>query len=835
MTEGRTGMIDRMTQRLGPLRHSLTSTPPPPPPTPDLRVLKSVSRMILIPIIAFVAASVALLGGPIPMANADGGVSIRAEGSSGPTYYVGEGGVTNFSIRLTVPSPSQVDATASITAGTSHASITAGSSLSFAAGTSAAQNVSLMGTEDSVTNELDTVELTLTFTSADTAYDGLTVTRRVFVVDNDVPITLRLSHAGVVSVPESGSQTVTVRVSASRRVHTRVWPQLTLAAGSTGSFSQQSDLNGSTGLLYDPIPVGETQGSILISTYDDDVVEQDATATATLALATPIAGIAVDPGATFTLFHQDDDHQIVDIQRLGSGDGETFDLYFARQQDFPLTVHLLAKDPNDVDQTLNHPGTNHARYSLGDDLSDYRAIVIQTPASFTMNRQWVDLTDSNLMSVIAHGDSPPKPQTCTPTLPYDAITVSEVEAWRDAHSHDAAHVKRWNRVLAALGESTGETPLSADESRDNEDTFMRSRWDRVTRTLEALEQCTGSTDTTPAATPEISITGGSGITEGGNASFTVTANPAPASDLDVTVAVTQSGDYGVSTGSQTVTIPTGGSYTLTVATTDDSVDEADGSVTVMVSSGTGYTVSATAGSATVAVADDDAAPPATPEISIIGGSGVTEGGDATFTLTANPAPHAPLSVSVAVSQSGDFGVTTGSQTVSIPTTGSYTLTVATVNDSVDEANGSVTVTLNAGTGYDVSSSNSAATVAISDDDDPPKPVNATPSLSISDGSASEGGAITFTVTLSSSSSRYVWVHYYARPAFGAAASATFADFEGTYGLLTFNPGETLKTITVALVDDSLVEGDETFVVVLYSATQAKISDGEAVGTIVDND
>ena len=195
-------------------------------------------------------------------------------------------------------------------------------------------------------------------------------------------------------------------------------------------------------------------------------------------------------------------------------------------------------------------------------------------------------------------------------------------------------------------------------------------------------------DAAPPAMPEISITAGNGITEGGNATFTLTASPAPSSALSVSVSVAQTGDFGVSTGSQTVSIPTSGSYTLTVATVNDGVDEADGSVTATVSVGQGYTVSATAGSATVAVADDDV-----PEISITAGSGVTEGGNPSFTLTANPAPHAPLPVSVAVSQSGDYGVTTGSQTVSIPTSGSYTLTVATVNDGVDEADGSVTVTV----------------------------------------------------------------------------------------------------------------------------------------------
>ena len=110
-----------------------------------------------------------------------------------------------------------------------------------------------------------------------------------------------------------------------------------------------------------------------------------------------------------------------------------------------------------------------------------------------------------------------------------------------------------------------------------------------------------------------------------------------------------------------------------------------------------------------------------PELSITGGSGVTEGGRASFTLKASPAPSANLSVSLTLSAAGDYGVPTGKQAVSIPTTGSLALSIPTADDTADEADGSVTATVNAGQGYTVSASQGAATVAISDNDDPPPP------------------------------------------------------------------------------------------------------------------
>ncbi|MCY3862783.1 MAG: hypothetical protein OXG67_12585 [bacterium] len=226
----------------------------------------------------------------------------------------------------------------------------------------------------------------------------------------------------------------------------------------------------------------------------------------------------------------------------------------------------------------------------------------------------------------------------------------------------------------------------------------------------------------PPPVPEISVTAGAGITEGQSASFTITASPAPKTPLTVTVAVAQTGDWGAATGTATVVIPTTGSAAHTVATAGDEVDEADGSVTVAVSAGTGYTVSAAKGAASVDVSDDDdPAPAAAPEIAVAAGPAIAEGQSAVFTVTATPAPEAPLTVSVAVIQSGDLGAAAGPATVVIPTSGSAAHTVATAGDQADEPDGSITLTLRAGSGYAVSPGRPAATVAVSDDDDPPPP------------------------------------------------------------------------------------------------------------------
>ena len=222
---------------------------------------------------------------------------------------------------------------------------------------------------------------------------------------------------------------------------------------------------------------------------------------------------------------------------------------------------------------------------------------------------------------------------------------------------------------------------------------------------------------------ELTITGGSAVTEGGNASFTITADTAPSSNLTVTVSVADAADSNflatASEGTQTFTF-TGGvkSATYTVPTVGDSTNEPDGVITVTLQDGTGYTVGSPS-SAGVTVEDDDG-----PELTITGGAAVTEGGTASYTITADVAPTEALTVSLSVADAAspsDF-VAAGDEGADTVTLGmgatNVTFTVATVNDTggtADEPDGEVTVTLQAGAGYTVGTASSAS-VAVSDND-----------------------------------------------------------------------------------------------------------------------
>lgn len=114
-------------------------------------------------------------------------------------------------------------------------------------------------------------------------------------------------------------------------------------------------------------------------------------------------------------------------------------------------------------------------------------------------------------------------------------------------------------------------------------------------------------------------------------------------------------------------------------------------------------------------------------------------------------------------------------------------------------------------------------------------VNGFPAISVSDVTLTEGtGAATsfgFTVGLSSASSKTVKVTFATANATAGAAS----DYTARSGTLTFAPGETSKTVNVAVTADNLVEPDETFYLNLSVPVNAVLDDGKGLATIVNDD
>ncbi|MYH96530.1 MAG: hypothetical protein F4129_08475 [Acidimicrobiia bacterium] len=221
--------------------------------------------------------------------------------------------------------------------------------------------------------------------------------------------------------------------------------------------------------------------------------------------------------------------------------------------------------------------------------------------------------------------------------------------------------------------------------------------------------------TPPPTAPELTVASDGDVIEGTEASFTVTASPAPAGT--VSVRYTTSKLLGLVDSNQIGTFTadldlSGGTAKITVPTVDDSTVEHDGSVRVRLDAQAGYSVGSPA-QAEVNISDND------PQLTVASNGDVTEGSNASFTLTASGAPQAAVTVHYTVTATGDYvnAANLGSKTVTL-SGASRKITVPTVGDSTEEANGSVTVTLvkpTNGTDYSLGST-AAATVAVADDD-----------------------------------------------------------------------------------------------------------------------
>ena len=106
-------------------------------------------------------------------------------------------------------------------------------------------------------------------------------------------------------------------------------------------------------------------------------------------------------------------------------------------------------------------------------------------------------------------------------------------------------------------------------------------------------------------------------------------------------------------------------------------------------------------------------------------------------------------------------------------------------------------------------------------------------LSVADARAEEGAdeTIDFAVSLSRAASGTVEVSY--ATADGTATAGE--DYTRSGGTLSFDPGETEKTVRVPVLDDAVDEGEETFTLRLTNASGAVVADGEAIGTIENSD
>jgi len=210
----------------------------------------------------------------------------------------------------------------------------------------------------------------------------------------------------------------------------------------------------------------------------------------------------------------------------------------------------------------------------------------------------------------------------------------------------------------------------------------------------------------------------------------------------------------------------------------------------------------------------------------ISDASITEGEVLEFsvTRTGNTAFSATVDYATAIDTAilgTDYTVQSGTLSFAAGET-SKTITVATIDDSIIEGNETLTVNLsNVSNGGTLA--NSSATGEIVDNDF---------AFAISEATATEGGALQFTITRTGNTAIAATVDY--ATVNDTAMSGT--DYTTQNGTLSFAAGETSKIISVATVDDSVIESSETLRVNLSNVSNSgTLINSTATGTVTDND
>ena len=252
---------------------------------------------------------------------------------------------------------------------------------------------------------------------------------------------------------------------------------------------------------------------------------------------------------------------------------------------------------------------------------------------------------------------------------------------------------------------------------------------------------------------------------------------------------------------------------------DDTVVEPDETFTVKLSSPGGATLERS--EATGTIVDNDL-----PLVSISAAApSVDEGEDVRFDLTRSGNLRNALSVTVRVNTTGSFLAETPPAMVSFGSGESAAvLRIATVDDTRDEADGTVEAVLVEADDYVIGDPGKAV-VAVTDNDRPP-------AIGIESARALEiAGEIVFPITLAAASDLVVTVEWSTSDGTARAEE----DYRGAGGVVTFPPGRTLENIRVILLDDVLLEEEETFTVTLGRAVNGTLGQVTATGVIEDDE
>ena len=794
----------------------------------------------------------------------------------------GDSGTTNLTFTVVISPTSLQQVTVdwaegtggTATSGTDYTAITGGT-LTFAAG-DLNKTITVAVTGDTVQEANETIVITLSNAVGARIFTG---TGTGTITDDDAPA-LSIDSPSVTE-GDSGTKDLTFTVTLSPVSTQEVTVEHLLSVGGTATLGTDYVVASRLGTLT--FPPGTSTQTIVIPVIGDLLDEPNELLLITLGSPTnaPIEtrsgiGRIIDNDPTPTLS--------IDSPSVTEGDSGTKDLTFTVRLSAPSGNPLVVVSYNDTGNGTATSGTDYTAITsygrlefrdgatsatidvplIGDELSEADETI--EVALIGPNRAVISPTAGTGTGTITNDDDPP-------TLSIDSPSVTEGDSgsknlafkvtlqgmsdqdvtvdWAEGGGGTATPGTDYTEIEggtltfpAGRSQTTPQTinvAVRGETTPEPNETVVVSLRNPKNATI-ATATGTGTITDNDAATPTLSIDSPR-VTEGdsGTTTMTFAMTLSEASARQVTVDYADAGT-GTATSGTDYTAITGGTLTfrpgqtrrtVNVFVRGDTTVEPHETVKVALSNPTNATISATAGTGTGTITNDDGATlsidsPSVPE----GADGDTT--NLTFTVTLSATSSQPVTVNWAKGTGGtatsgtDYTAITGGALTFAAGETSKTIDVSVTGDDLDEANETVVATLSGATGATLATATGTGT--ITDDDAPP-------TLSIDSPRATEGDRgstnLTFTVTLSAASARQVTVDWVDEDT-GAATPGT--DYRAlTGGKLTFPAGATSQTIDVAVTGDVLDEENETVVVTLSNARNATIATPTGTGTITDDD
>ena len=591
----------------------------------------------------------------------------------------------------------------------------------------------------------------------------------------------------------------------------------------------------------------ETSKTVSVATTSDSADEENETFT--LTLSSPTIATLGDATATGTINDDDESLPTVGASDASASEGDavefTVSLSAASSQqvtvqyatsdgtaesgtDFTAASGTLTFGANETSKTVSVATTSDS----ADEENETFTLTLSSPTNATLGDATAtgtinDDDDESLPTVGASDASASEGDAVEFTVSLSAESSQAVTvqyATSDGTAESGTDYTAASGTLTFGANETSKTvsvATTSDSADEENETFTLTLSSPTNAALgDATATATGTINDDDGA-PTVSVSDAS-ATEGDAVGFAVSLSAASGRHVQVSfLAHVGTGDTASSDdfdylGGAAIIVAGQTSVTVDVPTTDDAVVEENETFTLTLSSPTNATLGDA--TATGTIIDDDA----TPLTASFEDMPASHDGENQFTFGLTFSEDV-AGLSYRTLRDEAFDVSGGEvRRARRRTQGSnqgWTIHIE------PDSHGAVTVTLPAGAvetsdGRQLENSPSATVAG---------PVG----ISVADASVEEttGAELAFVVTLSRPASGAVTVDY---STVDSSAQAG-ADYTAASGTLSFQAGDSSKTIEVAVLDDDHDEGAETLTLTLSNASNGRITDAEATGTITNHD